>query len=64
MLVKNILRVITIAFFSMSWVFIIMPLTESAGVRWGYIEKVISFIAVPFTGLVVAQLILWRLGKE
>ncbi len=58
MLARNIFRVMVIGFFGMMWTFILMPVLEAAGIRFTTIDRVVSYIIAPLTGLLVAQLLL------
>lgn len=64
MLVRNVFRMMVVAFFSMAWVFLVLPLAESMGMAFGQTERIISFIAVPLFGLLTAQLMLRSLRRE
>ncbi|MEM4154896.1 MAG: hypothetical protein QXJ55_08170 [Candidatus Caldarchaeum sp.] len=64
MLVRIIFRMMVVAFFSMTWVFLVLPLAESTGISFGQTEKILSFIAVPLIGLLTAQIMLRLLRRE
>lgn len=59
---KHIFRVIVIAFFGFTWTFIIMPILEMAGWRMNTFDRAIAYAVIPFIGLVVAQLLIRRIG--
>ncbi|MEM4301560.1 MAG: hypothetical protein QXQ70_03200 [Candidatus Caldarchaeum sp.] len=59
---RNVLRVIVISFFGFIWTFLIMPVLEMSGWRLTTLDRVIAYAIVPFIGLVVAQILIRRIG--
>ena len=64
MIAKNIFRVMVIAFFGMTWSFVLMPALEMAGIRLTTFDKLVSYIVAPLAGLIAAQLLLRGLRDD